>query len=368
MKRMIVKNNETQHHTQAHNTWGHIVNHPAAPQSATPKVQSSPSPSTPQRTNQVFSVGQPPNEVIQSPVEVDQQENSHVQDEHEQDENQDILLEVQQERPSTYKRSWLVDVIGSIARNFKAFPICYSTWKKIRKDYKEDIIHNTIQTKFAVNSDIQINYILKLLNHKWRDSRQELWQQRDDGTRTRDELIAMAPEGIDKDHWLLLLIIDLMKEQRENGAVGLALKKERDELQIERDQMVSELEQSKKIVAALTKESDDLTKERDDLLVAAAEEREIREEMSKAIVVEHTRGFKKALRQVAHLLQVSIEGVTFDLRKDVYEGQMLPLDEIPDYAFMEAEVGVDDGVAAAEEPNAEAAGGSVVGSPDIVID
>ncbi|KOM25552.1 hypothetical protein LR48_Vigan118s000200 [Vigna angularis] len=151
-------------------------------------------------------------------------------------------------------------------------------------------------------------------------------------------------------------------------SVGLALKKERDELQIERDQMMSELEQSKKIVAALTKERDDLTKERDDLLAAAAEEREIREEMSKAIVVEHTRGFKKALRQVVHLLQVSTEGVTFDLRKDVYEGQMLPLDEIPDDAFMEAEVGVDDGVAAAEEPNAEAAGGSVIGSPDIVID
>ncbi|WVY98047.1 hypothetical protein V8G54_030198 [Vigna mungo] len=91
--------------------------------------------------------------------------------------------------------------LGSVARNFKAFPICYSTWKKIPKDYKEDIIHNTIQTKFAINSDIQINYILKVLNHKWRDYRQELWQQRDDGTRTRDELILMAPEGIDKDHW-----------------------------------------------------------------------------------------------------------------------------------------------------------------------
>ncbi|XP_052734106.1 uncharacterized protein LOC128196654 [Vigna angularis] len=35
--------------------------------------------------------------------------------------------------------------LGSITRNFKAFLICYSTWKKIRKDYKEDIIHNTIQ-------------------------------------------------------------------------------------------------------------------------------------------------------------------------------------------------------------------------------
>ncbi|KOM25241.1 hypothetical protein LR48_Vigan62s001800 [Vigna angularis] len=144
-------------------------------------------------------------------------------------------------------------------------------------------------------------------------------------------------------------------------SVGLTLKKERDELQIERDQMASELEQSKKTVAALTKE-------RDALLVAAAEEKEIRKEMGEAIVVEHTRGFKKALRQVAHLLQVSTEGVAFDLRKDVYESQMLPLDEIPDDAFLDAEGGDDAGVDAAEEPNAEATGGSVVGSPNVVID
>ncbi|BAT82186.1 hypothetical protein VIGAN_03215900, partial [Vigna angularis var. angularis] len=62
-------------------------------------------------------------------------------------------------------------------------------------------IARNFKAKFVVNSDIQINYILKALNHKWRNCRQELWQQRDDGTRTRDELIAMAPEGIDRDHW-----------------------------------------------------------------------------------------------------------------------------------------------------------------------
>ncbi|KOM33741.1 hypothetical protein LR48_Vigan01g329700 [Vigna angularis] len=37
--------------------------------------------------------------------------------------------------------------LGSIARNFKAFPICYSNWKKIPKTYKEDIIQNTIQER-----------------------------------------------------------------------------------------------------------------------------------------------------------------------------------------------------------------------------
>ncbi|KOM37947.1 hypothetical protein LR48_Vigan03g132900 [Vigna angularis] len=53
-------------------------------------------------------------------------------------------------------------------------------------------------------------------------------------------------------------------------STGLALKKERDDLQRERDQVVAELEQSKKTMAALTKEKDDLR-------AAAVEDQEIRE-------------------------------------------------------------------------------------------
>ena len=40
---------------------------------------------------------------------------------------------------------------------------------------------------------------------KWKDRRQELWQSRDDGTCTRDELVAKVPSGIDKDHWTLFV-------------------------------------------------------------------------------------------------------------------------------------------------------------------
>ena len=58
-----------------------------------------------------------------------------------------------------------------------------------------------LKAKFDVHSDVHISHILKSLNIKWKDHRQELWQLRNDGTRTRDELIAMAPTGIDRDHW-----------------------------------------------------------------------------------------------------------------------------------------------------------------------
>jgi len=35
--------------------------------------------------------------------------------------------------------------LGSIARNYNAFPISYSSWRKIPKDYKENMLKNTIQ-------------------------------------------------------------------------------------------------------------------------------------------------------------------------------------------------------------------------------
>ncbi|KOM49945.1 hypothetical protein LR48_Vigan08g077200 [Vigna angularis] len=144
------------------------------------------------------------------------------------------------------------------------------------------------------------------------------------------------------DRGVLRVELEKARTQLKDLTTEYAMKRERDQLQRERDQLATELEQSTKTVAALTKE-------RDSLLLAAAEEQEIREEMSEAIIVEHTRGFKKALRQVAHLLQVSTEGVAFDLRKDAYEG-------------------VDARVATTEEPNVEATGGSAAGSPDVVID
>ncbi|ESW34028.1 hypothetical protein PHAVU_001G118100, partial [Phaseolus vulgaris] len=107
--------------------------------------------------------------------------------------------------------------LGSITRNHNAFPISYSSWRKIPKVYKEDILKNTIQAKFDIHSDVHINHILKSLNTKWRDHRQELWQQRNDGTRIRDELIAMAPEGINRDHWASFVDYRLNSKTKENA-------------------------------------------------------------------------------------------------------------------------------------------------------
>ncbi|KOM26407.1 hypothetical protein LR48_Vigan270s000400 [Vigna angularis] len=150
----------------------------------------------------------------------------------------------------------------------------------------------------------------------------------------------------------------LLNDARE---AGLTLRKER-------DQLSSELERAKKTGATVTKEGDDLREE-------TMKDKELIEELKEVVVIEHTRGFWKALRQVGHLLEVSTEGVEFDIRKDVYEGQLKPLNEILEDAFMDAEEDEEavannehDEVVAVDKPAVETVGDATGDTPNIIID
>ncbi|KOM52104.1 hypothetical protein LR48_Vigan09g076300 [Vigna angularis] len=158
----------------------------------------------------------------------------------------------------------------------------------------------------------------------------------------------------------------------DRGTLRVELEKARAELKelieahAERDQMSSELEQAKKAMAAVTRE-------RDDLRAETVEDKELIEELKDAVVIEHTRGFRKALRQVGHLIDVSIEGVEFDIQKDVHEGQLKPLNEIPADAFLEeGEEAVandeHDEAVAGDEPALETVRDDAGDTPNIVID
>ncbi|KOM57717.1 hypothetical protein LR48_Vigan11g075000 [Vigna angularis] len=109
------------------------------------------------------------------------------------------------------------------------------------------------------------------------------------------------------------------------------------ELKKEWDQLATDLELARKDVFDLKSTITALRAERDALLLTTAEDKELKEEMSEAIVLEHTQGFKSALRQVSHLLNISTKGVDFDPRKDVYEGRLVPLSEILEGALLESE-------------------------------
>ncbi|KAJ1437530.1 putative transposase, Ptta/En/Spm, plant [Sesbania bispinosa] len=91
--------------------------------------------------------------------------------------------------------------LSPIGRDFGLFPISYCSWKKVPEDYKKTVLEEEIRVKFVIESDIQKSYIYKSLGTKWRDCRQELWQARDDKARNRDELIAMVPDGLNRDQW-----------------------------------------------------------------------------------------------------------------------------------------------------------------------
>lgn len=83
----------------------------------------------------------------------------------------------------------------------------------------------------------------------------------------------------------------------------------------------------------LQKETDDLRRERDEVRQSLEKCKETEAEMLVAIGQEHVKGFKKALRQMAHLAKVSPEGLTFDIEHDMYQGRMVLIDDIPDGTF-----------------------------------
>ncbi|KOM56685.1 hypothetical protein LR48_Vigan10g257700 [Vigna angularis] len=104
-----------------------------------------------------------------------------------------------------------------------------------------------------------------------------------------------------------------------------------------KDQLAADLECSKKENEELKKRLITLTCERDALRQTITENQELQDEMTDAIILEHTRGFKKALRQVSYILNVCTEGVNFDIRKDVYQGELVPIDVIPAGSFPDDE-------------------------------
>ncbi|KOM25394.1 hypothetical protein LR48_Vigan102s005200 [Vigna angularis] len=115
------------------------------------------------------------------------------------------------------------------------------------------------------------------------------------------------------------------------------LQKDGVEMKKVKDRLAADLECSKKENEELKTRLIALTCERDALRQTITENQELQDEMTDAIILEHTRGFKKALRQVSYILNVCTEGVNFDIRKDVYQGELVPIDVIPAGSFPDDE-------------------------------
>ncbi|WVZ04315.1 hypothetical protein V8G54_025121 [Vigna mungo] len=105
------------------------------------------------------------------------------------------------------------------------------------------------------------------------------------------------------------------------------------EMKKARNQLVADLEESKKENQELKKIVEALTMERNVLCQTVAEDKEVQKDMGDAIVLENTRGFKKALRQMSYFLKVSTEGINFDPQKDVSHGELVSIGFIPAGTF-----------------------------------
>ncbi|KAJ1393726.1 putative transposase, Ptta/En/Spm, plant [Sesbania bispinosa] len=111
----------------------------------------------------------------------------------------------------------LTRFLGPIGRDFSYFPISYENWKKVPREYKRIAYENDIEGKFDIQSDLQKSYVFKSLGLRWRENRQDLWNARDDNTCTRDELIAMVPEGVNRDHWATFVEYRLSEKTKLNA-------------------------------------------------------------------------------------------------------------------------------------------------------
>ncbi|KAL2327560.1 hypothetical protein Fmac_020987 [Flemingia macrophylla] len=163
--------------------------------------------------------------------------------------NERVVVEWNDEDQATADNGALLNrFLGHLARDSDIFPISYTSWKKIPKDYKQNVLNDIIQAKFEVEHNLHVTYVFKSPNIKWREHHQELWQQRDDGTRNRDQLTAVVPEGLNKDQWASFIDYCLDSKTKEKsqknkdnrnkqviphtgGSMSLARKKQKMELE-----------------------------------------------------------------------------------------------------------------------------------------
>ncbi|XP_022637737.1 uncharacterized protein LOC106768227 [Vigna radiata var. radiata] len=136
------------------------------------------------------------------------------------------------------------------------------------------------------------------------------------------------------------------EEKAEEAAKALAevkkevegLRKIGQELKTERDNVLKDMEEARKNIARLSeieKKREELEKTNVELRQERTEWKQTEAEMMEAIDLEHTKGFKKALRQMNFLAKVDPAGLGFDIEQDIYEGRMVSIDDIHEGTFTE---------------------------------
>ncbi|KAH1212816.1 hypothetical protein GmHk_14G040910 [Glycine max] len=94
----------------------------------------------------------------------------------------------------------LAGFLGTLVADCKLFPMDYDRWSGpsgVPKAYFDDCF----ETILKINEAGAKRYCKLSMGRKWAANRQSLWNEFNDPTKTRDEIIKNVPIGIDKDQW-----------------------------------------------------------------------------------------------------------------------------------------------------------------------
>ncbi|KAH1205276.1 hypothetical protein GmHk_16G046015 [Glycine max] len=100
----------------------------------------------------------------------------------------------------------LIGFLGTLAVDWKLFPMDYDRWSGpsgVPKAYFDDCFETILKPRFyfKINEASAKRYCKLSMGRKWAANRQSLWNEFNDPTKTRDEIIKNVPIGIDKDQW-----------------------------------------------------------------------------------------------------------------------------------------------------------------------
>ncbi|KAL5186669.1 hypothetical protein HKD37_05G012483 [Glycine soja] len=100
----------------------------------------------------------------------------------------------------------LAGFLGTLAADCKLFPMDYDRWSRpsgVPKTYFDDCFETILKPRFYFKiNEVGAKWYCKLsIGRKWAANRQSLWNEFNDPTKTRDEIIKNVPIGIDKDQW-----------------------------------------------------------------------------------------------------------------------------------------------------------------------
>ncbi|KAL4396360.1 hypothetical protein AHAS_Ahas01G0084100 [Arachis hypogaea] len=96
----------------------------------------------------------------------------------------------------------LAFAIAKLGADFTALPICYKSWIKVPKHYKEEIYNSKIKEKFIINSNIAKKIIISRIGDKWRANRTKVFRRYYDPKLSREQNYLNHPPNITRAQWI----------------------------------------------------------------------------------------------------------------------------------------------------------------------